>query len=180
MEGTSAFGALSKMGEGPPKSVCRRRLQTATSCWGDSAPVVSVAGKGAARPRQVRSVELNVSEPLMTCRDDLHGVETGGECGPREKVGAPTPGTCVVPHWHPAWRRQERGSGFDEEQENPASRCEGSGASGGNRKCLSTDAGHGGRGVRSRAEGSVMELDRRHAVDQLLLGTQLEAFEARG
>lgn len=97
MEGTSAFGALSKMGEGPPKSVCRRRLQTATSCGGDSAPVVSVAGKGAARPRQVRSVELNVSEPLMTCRDDLHGVETGGECGPREKVGLPYPGPALCP-----------------------------------------------------------------------------------
>ena len=26
--------------------------------------------------------------------------------------------TCAVPSWHPAYRRRERGSGFDEEQEN--------------------------------------------------------------
>ena len=58
-EGTAAFDALSKMGEGPPESVCRRRLQTATSCWGDSALVVSVAGKGAAMTAsgEVRGVE---------------------------------------------------------------------------------------------------------------------------
>jgi hypothetical protein len=49
-----------------------------------------------------------------------------------------------------------------------------------NRERQGTDAGHGGRGVRSRAEGAVMELDRRHAVDQPQLGTQLEALEARG
>ena len=44
------------------------------------------------RLRQVRSVELNASEPLMTCRDDLNGVETGEECGPRDEVGAPIDG----------------------------------------------------------------------------------------
>ena len=47
-EATAAFGALPEMGEGPPESACRSRLQTATSCWGDSALVVSVDGKGAA------------------------------------------------------------------------------------------------------------------------------------
>ena len=56
--------ALPKMGEGPPGSACRSRPQTTTSCWGDSALVVSVAGKGAAgRTRQVRSMETNESEP---------------------------------------------------------------------------------------------------------------------
>ena len=36
----------------------------------------------------------------------------------------------------------------------------------------STDAGHRGRGVRSRAEGPVMGLDRRGAVVQPLLAAQ--------
>jgi hypothetical protein len=74
--------------------------------------------------------------------------------------------TCAVPSWHPAYRRRERGSGFDEEQENLSSRCEGSSASGGHHERQSTDAGHRGRGVRSRAEGSVMGLDRRGTVVQ--------------
>ena len=38
--------------------------------------VVSVDGKGMARPCQVRVVESNESEPLMTCRDDPNGIET--------------------------------------------------------------------------------------------------------
>jgi len=78
-----------------------------------------------------------------------------------------------VPHRHPAYRRRERESGFDEEQENLSSRCEGSGASGGHHKCLSTDAGHRGRSVRSRAEGPVMGLDRRGA------GGQLESYSGQ-
>lgn len=36
---------------------------------GSRARVVSVEGKGAAGPRQVRSKETNASEPLMTCRE---------------------------------------------------------------------------------------------------------------
>ena len=117
-------------------------------------------------------MELNASEPLMTCRDDLNGVETGEECCPRDEVGAPIPGTCFVPHWRPAYRRQERGPGFDEEQENPSSRCEGRSSSGGHHESQSTEAGHGGRGVRSRDEGSVMGLDRRGTVVRPLLCVQ--------
>jgi hypothetical protein len=41
------------------------------------AVVVSVGGKGAARPRQVRTMKTNASEPLMTCRKRRNGVETG-------------------------------------------------------------------------------------------------------
>ena len=80
--------------------------------------------------------------------------------------------TCVVPSWRPAYRRREHGTGFDEEQENLSSRCEGSSASGGHHERQSTDAGHRGRGVRSRAEGSVMGLDRRGTVVQPLLAAQ--------
>ena len=44
---------------------------------GSRVRVVSVEGKGAARPRQVRSKKTNASEPLMTCREELLDVETG-------------------------------------------------------------------------------------------------------
>jgi hypothetical protein len=43
-----------------------------------SAIVVSVAGKGETRFRQVRSGEASVSKPLMTFRNALGDVETGG------------------------------------------------------------------------------------------------------
>lgn len=40
------------------------------------AVVVSVGGKGAARPRQVWAMKTNASEPLMTCRKRRNDVET--------------------------------------------------------------------------------------------------------
>ena len=43
------------------------------------AVVVSVAGKGGTRSRQVRSEETSASEPLMTCRNSLDDVETRGK-----------------------------------------------------------------------------------------------------
>ena len=61
--------ASSKMREGPSKSACRSRLQTAPSCAGKEPVVVSLDGKGGARLRQVRVKETNASEPLMTCRN---------------------------------------------------------------------------------------------------------------
>jgi hypothetical protein len=42
------------------------------------AVVVSVAGKGGTRSRQVRSGETSENEALMTCRNSLDGVETRG------------------------------------------------------------------------------------------------------
>jgi hypothetical protein len=47
--------------------------------------VVSIVGKGAARPRQVRIMKTNASEPLMTCRNCKDGVKTGEQSLPREK-----------------------------------------------------------------------------------------------
>jgi putative transposase len=53
------------------------------------APVVSVAGKGGARLRQVRVRKTNASEPLMTCRNVLTEVETGIWTSiPRQRLGA--------------------------------------------------------------------------------------------
>ena len=51
------------------------------------ASVVNVDGKGGAGLRQVRFKETNESEPLMTCRNVLNGVETGTRTSvPRLKV----------------------------------------------------------------------------------------------
>ena len=49
------------------------------------AVVVSVEGKGAARPHQVRTMKTNVSEPLMTCRKRRNDVETGRESLARDE-----------------------------------------------------------------------------------------------
>jgi hypothetical protein len=49
--------------------------------------VVRELGKGRARPGQVRTVESNVSEPLMTCRKRRNDVKTEGESLPREEPG---------------------------------------------------------------------------------------------
>jgi hypothetical protein len=49
--------------------------------------VVSVAGNGGTRSRQVRLKETNASEPLMTCRKVPDDVETGREWLARDKVG---------------------------------------------------------------------------------------------
>jgi hypothetical protein len=109
-----------------------------------------------------------------TCRNDVDGAETGdGEV--HRDVGWGE--SCGVPNWRPAYRRREHGLGFDKERENLSSRCEGRSPSGAHHEGQSTDAGHRGRGVRSRVEGSVMELDQRGTV--VLLESQLGQL-ARG
>ena len=60
--------------------------------------VVSVAGKGGARLRQVGFKETNASEPPMTCRYEQSDVKTGRGGRPEIKLG----GTCLLPNWHPA------------------------------------------------------------------------------
>jgi len=51
------------------------------------AAVVSVAAKGETRSRQVWSGEASVSEPLMTCRNPLDDVKTGGATFFRDQFG---------------------------------------------------------------------------------------------
>ena len=66
---------MQEMEEGPPEPPCRGRLQTTASCVGKGGTlwvgVVSVCGKGEARPRQVRSRKASANEPLMTRRNPL-------------------------------------------------------------------------------------------------------------
>ena len=50
--------------------------------------VVSESGKGRARPCQIRTVESNANEPLMTCRKRRNDVKTGRESLTRDKSGS--------------------------------------------------------------------------------------------
>ncbi len=51
------------------------------------ATVVSVAAKGGTRSRQVWSGEASESEPLMTCRNSMGDVKTGGAIFFRDQLG---------------------------------------------------------------------------------------------
>lgn len=119
--------------------------------------VVSELGKGRARPCQVRSEELNESEPPMTCRKRRNDAKTGGESLLRDESGGSLLtaqmasgmkaartrirllcGTCepVAP------MRREKRKWKPHERE-------------------STNAGHRDGAIRSSEEGLVMRLERR-------------------
>ena len=69
--------AMSKMREGLSWPGDRTRPQTSSNCGGQEPSWETSGAKGAARPRQVRSVKSNASEPLMTCRNSTNDVKTG-------------------------------------------------------------------------------------------------------
>lgn len=119
--------------------------------------VVSESGKGRARPCQIRTVESNANEPLMTCRKRRNDVKTGRESLARDKSGsnlftgqtasgikvARTRFRLLCGTWEPVTpmlreKHKERSS-----------------------KCQSTEAGYRGGVTRISEEGSVMELERR-------------------
>ena len=119
--------------------------------------VVSESGKGRARPCQIRTVESNANEPLMTCRKRRNDVKTGRESLTRDKSGsnlltgqtasgikaARTRLRLLCGTWEPVTpmlreKHKERSS-----------------------KCQSTDAGYRGGVTCNSDEGSVMELERR-------------------
>lgn len=123
------------------------------------AVVVSVAAKGGTRSRQVRSGKTSESEPLMTCRNSLDGVETRG------RVVAPGTSSGGALETGPSGTRLGGGVSPDQAFLRNAGTCrpdgKGEARAGGPRKSRSTDAGHRGGAVRSRGEGPVMGLDRR-------------------
>jgi hypothetical protein len=110
------------MGVGPPKTGYRTSFQTTPSCLGIRAQVVSVAGKGETRSRQVWIRKANESEPLMNCRKRRDVIETKLQLLAWDKVwGA----TYLLPRWWPAERRREPSLGFHAERGNLALRCQG-------------------------------------------------------
>ena len=120
--------------------------------------------------RQVRITKTNASEPLMTCRKTLNGVEIGIETLSREGGGGgPVYGSTGVRHEGgviliQAWRRNVGTCRPD---------AQGDAQAGSPRTRLSTEAGHRGGATHSRNEGSVMELNRRGGVVRELSGGQL-------
>lgn len=123
--------------------------------------VVSVAGKGGARLRQVSIKKTNASEPLMTCRKTSSDVETGIETLSREAGGGgPVYGSTGVRHEGgviliQAWMRNVGTCRSD---------AKGDAQAGSPRKRLSTEAEHRGGVARRREERSVMGSDRRGGV----------------
>jgi hypothetical protein len=126
--------------------------------------VVSVAGKGGTRFRQVRCRETSVSEPLTKCRKRMDDVETGRMSLARDKSGGGliavrmTSGMQGGVTLHLALARNVGTCRPDAKGEVQA---------GGPREDESTEAGHRGGATRSRVEGSVIGLDRRGCVVRL-------------
>jgi hypothetical protein len=126
--------------------------------------VVSVAGKGGTRFRQVRCRETSVSEPLRKCRKRRDDVETGRMSLAREKSGG-------WPDCRPDGIRHEGGVTLHLALARNVGTCrsdaKGEVQAGGPRKDESTEAGHRDGATRSRDEGSVIGLDRRGCVVRL-------------
>jgi len=119
--------------------------------------VVSEIGKGRARPGQVRVVESNASEPLMTCRKRRDDVETGGESLLRDKPGRNL-FTAQAASGMKAARTQSRLLCGTWEPVTPMPREKRKGKP---PECESTDAGYRDGVTRSSEESPVMGLERR-------------------
>ncbi len=118
------------------------------------AVVVSVAGKGGTRSRQVRSGETSASEPLMTCRNSQDDVETGGMV---VASGTSSGGALKA---GPDGIRLGGGVNPDQALLWNAGTCrpdaKGEAQAGSPHESQSTDAGHRDGAARSRDEGPVM------------------------
>jgi hypothetical protein len=113
----------------------------------------------------------------MTCRKRIDDVETGGKSLLRDKSGR-------RPDCRPDGIRHEGGVTLSLARARNVGTCrpdaKGEIQVGGPHEGESTDAGHRDGATRSRAEGSVMELDRRCCIVQLWTGTNQQWEEARG
>ena len=105
-------------------------------------------------------METNESEPSMTCRKTQDDVEIGAVRRPRDE-DRDEPVECSVGVRHRGGVNVDWALVRNVRTCRPDVKGEAQVGSPGKRQ--STDAGHRGRSVRSRAEGSVMELDRRGA-----------------
>ena len=111
--------AVNEMGAGLPWPGCRTRQQTAGMLLWSRAMVVSEAGKGATRSRQVRVGKTNASEPLMKCRNRRAMSKPGSDSCSGISAGE----TCLLPARHPALRRRESDTGSFTEPWNLSSGC---------------------------------------------------------
>jgi hypothetical protein len=119
--------------------------------------VVRELGKGRARPGQVRTVESNASEPLMTCRKRRNDVKTEGESLPREESGGNL-STAQAASGMKAARTRSRLLCGTWEPVTPMLREPRKGKP---PEGVSTEAGYRDGATCSSAEGPVMGLERR-------------------
>ena len=105
----------------------RTGSQIGWSCGDQESSWRTFSLKGAARPRQMRSVKANASEPLMKGRKILRRCQNRSVNRTPEGTSAMT---CLRPTWHPALRRREHGSGSGMEPWNLSLRWQGKGTSG--------------------------------------------------
>jgi hypothetical protein len=132
-------------------------------------------GKGGQLVRQVRVEKASESEPLMTCRKPMDGIETGECVSLRDEPGGRLFTAQVVPGMEVARARLRLWCGTWEPvvpivlrpstwagraTRSPRGRT----PRGGNPEGLSTDAGHRGGPARNSGEGPVMGLERRGRV----------------
>ena len=125
--------------------------------------MVSVKEKASPRVCQVKCTETSVSEPLRTCRKVLGDVKTGGSFV--------TPGAVwEEPVDCPHGVRHGGGVTLIRAPVRNVGTCrsaaKGEAQMGSLHKSQSTETEHRGGGVRSRAEGPVMGLDRRDSIVQ--------------
>ena len=118
------------MKEGPSKPPCRRRLQTAISCFGPKTAVVNVMVKRRGdRSCHVWIRETSASDPLIKASksnsDEHRNQSYPLALGTAWRLPAYWP--CGVP----VHRRRDSNSGFRMELENRASDAKGEGTSGG-------------------------------------------------
>jgi len=119
--------------------------------------VVRELGKGRARPGQVRTVESNASEPLMTCRKRRDDVKTGRESLSRDQSGGNL-STAQAASGMKAARMRSRLLCGTWEPVTPMPREERKGKP---PKRASTDAGYRDGATCSSDEGPVMGPERR-------------------
>ena len=119
--------------------------------------VVRELGKGRARPGQVRTVESNASEPLMTCRKRRNDVKTGRESLSRDQSGGNL-STAQAASGMKAARMRSRLLCGTWEPVTPMPREERKGKP---PKRASTDAGYRDGATCSSDEGPVMGPERR-------------------
>jgi len=103
-----------EMREGPSKSVCRRRLQTASSCCDRKVMVVSVEEKASERcqvwTKKVSDERTNVSVENVLQMVSKLGSRFCSKISPGE--------TCLLPGRHPAYSWHELGPGSFAERGN--------------------------------------------------------------
>ena len=125
----------------------------------------------------MRSGETSESEPLMMCRKRMDDAETGGKSLTRDESGR-RPDCC------PGGIRHEGGVTLDQALAWNVGTwrldAKGEVQVGGPYEGESTDAGHRGGAIRSRAEGSVIGLDRRGCVIRPVHGVNQRWEEPRG